>query len=380
MALLHLATDWQSQGGPAVLAVTVDHRLRPEAAEEAAMVAGLCDRLGVPHRTLVWTHNGVAGNLQDAARRARFRLIADWARDSGVTHVVTAHTADDQAECVLMGLARAAGIDGLSGMRARWRDADVHWYRPLLGVTRMALRADLAARGVVWAEDPTNEDDRFTRVKARKALRTLAPLGITVADLATVAENLAATRRVVAMATAEAAQRIATEAGGEVVFDRDAFLGLAPEIARRLLVGALRWLSGADYPPRADAVGRLQAAIRQGRDATLGGCKMALRGNDVRMTREPKAAAGLKGPTDAIWDHRWRLSGPHDAGLMVGALGAEGLRQCPNWRETGFSRAALVVSPAIWRDETLISAPLTGFSNGWTAEIAQGFHSFLISH
>jgi tRNA(Ile)-lysidine synthase len=65
---------------------------------------------------------------------------------------------------------------------------------------------------------------------------------------------------------------------------------------------------------------------------------------------------------------------------MVGALGAEGLRQCPNWRETGFSRAALVVSPAIWRDETLISAPLTGFSNGWTAEIAQGFHSFLISH
>ena len=136
-----------------------------------------------------------------------------------------------------------------------------------------------------------------------------------------------------------------------------------------MLVGTLRWLSGAEYAPRGDAVQRLNEAIRQGRDATLWGCKMAVGAQDVRMTREPKAVSGLAGPTDALWDHRWRLSGPHEAGLVVRALGAGGLRQCPDWRETGFSRMALVVSPAIWRDETLISAPLAGFSNGWTAEI-----------
>ena len=380
MALLCLAADWAAVGGPPVMAVTVDHRLRPEAAEEARMVARFCAELGVPHTVLVWHHAETGGNLQDVARRARYALIADWARGHGVTHVGVGHTADDQAECVLMGLARAAGIDGLSGMRRSWVESGINWHRPLLGVTRHALRECLAARRVNWVEDPTNEDDRYMRVKARKAIQALAPLGITAPGLATVADNLAQARQVVAGTTVDAAERIAREECGGIVFDREAFLGLAPEIARRLLVAALLWLSGADYAPRADAVQRLTEAIRQGRDATLWGCKMAVRDNEVRVTREPKAVQGLEGATNELWDHRWRLLGPHDPGLQVRALGAGGLRQCPDWRDAGFSRAALVVSPAIWRDENLISAPLAGFSNGWTAEIAQGFHSFLISH
>ena len=119
MALLCLAADWAAEGGPPVMAVTVDHRLRPEAADEARMVAQrfCADGWRAACDTLVWDHAKIGGNLQDAARRARYRLIADWARGRGVAHVAMGHTADDQAECVLMGLARAAGIDGLSGMR-----------------------------------------------------------------------------------------------------------------------------------------------------------------------------------------------------------------------------------------------------------------------
>ncbi|MGB3315452.1 MAG: tRNA lysidine(34) synthetase TilS [Albidovulum sp.] len=380
MALLCLAADWAAEGGPPVMAITVDHRLRPGSVDEARMVARFCATLGVPQEVRVWNHAGISGNLQDTARRARYRLIADWAREKGITHVATGHTADDQAECVLMGLARAAGIDGLSGMRRNWSEHGILWQRPFLDVTRQTLRDELTARGVGWVEDPTNEDDRYTRVKARKVLQALTPLGIKVPDLANVADNLAQVRQVVVEATAEIAGRIVREAGGELVVDRDAFLRLAPETARRLLVGALIWTSGAEYAPRADAVQRLKAAIRERRDATLWGCKIALRGHDLRINREPKAVAGLEGPTDAIWDNRWRLSGPHDAGLVVRALGSEGLTQCPDWRESAFPRAALIVSPAIWRDETLISAPLAGFSNGWAAEIVAGYHSFLISH
>ncbi len=101
---------------------------------------------------------------------------------------------------------------------------------------------------------------------------------------------------------------------------------------------------------------------------------------EIRIAREPKAVAGLESPTDAIWDGRWRLSGPHKADLRIRALGTEGLRKCPDWRETGHSRAALLVSPAIWRGETLISAPLAGLESGWTAEIVAGFASFILSH
>lgn len=88
--------------------MTVDHRLRPEAADEARFVACACARIGVPHETLAWEHGEIGGNLQDRARRARYALIADWARRGGIGDVVLGHTADDQAETVLMGLAREA--------------------------------------------------------------------------------------------------------------------------------------------------------------------------------------------------------------------------------------------------------------------------------
>lgn len=380
MALLHLFIRAQAHRGGTVRAVTVDHRLRPEAADEAQSVAAFCKGHGVPHDILIWDHGPVTGNLQDRARQARYGLIADWARAEGIGHVVLGHTADDQAETFLMGLAREAGLDGLSGMRRSWKEAAIHWARPYLNIPREELRQYLRRVGIDWAEDPSNADDRFARVKARRALKALRPLGISVDKLTGVTSNLASALQVVRIATSDAACRVAKASAGEVVLARDDFRALAPEINRRLLIGALKWVSGETYAPRQAALIRVQNAVSEVRHTTLSGCRIRVSQSEVRLTREPKAVAGLEGPTDAIWDNRWRLTGPHAAGLAVKALGAEGLRQCPNWRETGFSRAALIVSPSVWCDETLISAPLARFSNGWEAEIVAGFHSFLISH
>ena len=110
---------WRWQAGLRVEAVTVDHRLRAESAAEAAGVAAACAELGVPHQVRVWDHGPVTGNLMDAARRARMALIGDWAQDARASaHVALGHTRDDQAETLLMGLARRAGIDGLCGHAA----------------------------------------------------------------------------------------------------------------------------------------------------------------------------------------------------------------------------------------------------------------------
>ena len=121
VALLCLMADWAAPREVRLAAATVDHGLRPEAAAEAAGVAALCGRLGLAHATLRWEGWDGRGNLMDAARRARRRLLADWAAEQGLAAVALAHTRDDQAETVLMRLARGAGVDGLSAMAGKSR-------------------------------------------------------------------------------------------------------------------------------------------------------------------------------------------------------------------------------------------------------------------
>ena len=376
VALLHLL----AAAGVRVYAVTINHDLRSGAAEEARFVAGLCAGLGVPHSVLVWDHGVIAGNLPDAARRARYRLMAGWAATRGIARVMLGHTADDQAETVVMGLARGAGLDGLCGMRASWALDGVRFERPLLGVMRADLRGYLVRAGVGWVDDPTNDDALYQRVRVREALAVLRPLGISVESLTLVARNLAAARQALILGLAEAAARVVRENAGALIFDRAALLALPAEVNRRLLNAALRWVSGAEYAPRAEAVMRVQAAIELGRDATLWGCRIRVGETEVTIVREPAAVAGKVSKLDQLWDNRWQLEGPSEPGLEVRALSATGLRDCKDWRATGHSRDALLVSPAIWRGEVLIAAPLAGFANGWTARIDAGFASFIISH
>lgn len=380
MAALHLMAQAGAMRRWTVHAVTVDHGLRPEAADEARFVAAACARIGVAHTVLHWRREAETGNLQDQARLGRYAVMTIWARGQGITHMVLGHTADDQAETFLMGLAREAGIDGLVGMRHVWTADGVKWVRPFLVQERVDLRDYLERRAIGWVEDPSNADDRFTRVKARRALKALKPLGITVAHLTGVISNLLVAQEAVEMAVWRAAHELATDAAGAVTLDRKLFRREGDEVQRRLVIGALRWITGARYAPRANSMFRVLMAIRNGKDLTLAGCRIRVGDTAIRVVREPKAAASAISLPDQLWDNRWRVDGPSEPGLEIRALGAEGLRDCKDWRATGTSRDALLVSPAIWRGDTLVAAPLAGFANGWTARIDAGFTSFIISH
>lgn len=377
VALLHLL--WRL-GGASLHAVTIDHRLRPEAAEEAVQVAALCQKLGVAHETLVWDHGDISGNIPDQARRARYGLIAEWAKRNGIGHVLLGHTANDQAETLLMELAREAGLDGLSGMRPGWTADGCRWLRPLLSVRRSALRDYLRQRGIQWIDDPTNADESYQRVRARRALTALKPLGIDAEGLARVARNLAAAREELVLSTHALAGRIARTEAGMVRMKRPGLMDAGEDARRRLVIAALRWVAGAVYAPRADAVQRLLDAIAAGKSATLAGCAIRCASEEIRVLRELKAVAGVETRTANLWDNRWRLTGPHDPALSVRALGPDGLAQLKDWRATGLPRAALIVTPAIWRGDTLIAAPRAGKANGWTAEIVTPFPEGVLSH
>src|SRR5437879_11817673 len=165
IALMWLAARWRRAlaRGPRLIAVTVDHGLRSEAAAEAREVKRLARSLDLPHRTLRWTGPKPRTGLPAAARAARYRLPAQAARASGARHILTAHTRDDQAETLLMRMLRGSGIAGLAAMaRENARDGVV-LARPFLSVPKSRLVATLDKAKIVFADHPTNHDQAFTR-------------------------------------------------------------------------------------------------------------------------------------------------------------------------------------------------------------------------
>ncbi len=370
-----------------VEAVTVDHGLRPETSGEIDAIVRHCAERGTPHTVLTWNWSG-AGNLQAEAREARYRLISDWARSSGVDQVALGHTRDDVAETFLMRLARKAGVDGLSEMDHRFSRHGMTWIRPMLDHRREEWREYLMRRDISWIEDPSNDDARFERARVRDRLKALSKLGIDAGTLSEVARNMSAAREALEHYVRREAARIASEENGDVILAAEASgqgHHVPREILFRLRRHALAWVGGGEYPPRSDAMLELDHALHGEGRHTLAGCVISSKRkhrNDPgswRISREFNAVREAIGPTDRPWDGRWILEGPHSDELEVRALG-EAVKDTP-WRETGMPRQSLLASPAIWRGATLVAAPVAGLAGPWTAK-ARGrgkFDEFLQS-
>ena len=226
------------------------------------MVAGLCRELGVPNATLRVELSG--GNLQDAARRARYAALERWARQCGLDALATAHHADDQAETLLMRLNRASGVAGLAGVRARAHvpGGDLPLVRPLLGWRRAELQAVVDAAGLEAAQDPSNAHERFDRVRTRRALTDADWLDI--AALAASAAHLAdADEALDWAADREWEERVEKLASGYL------YRPNGPRAVRlRVLARAIALLGGA---PRGGAVARLDEALGRGSAANCAG-------------------------------------------------------------------------------------------------------------
>ena len=381
LALLHLCVE---HFGPAdVFAVTVDHGLRAEAKSETEYVSDVCATLRVEHSVCEWNGWGGRGNLLDQARRARYELISDWAKARGLATVALGHTADDLAETFLMRVGRRAGLEGLVAMAERRVAWNVEWVRPLLSVRRGALQDYLRQREVAWINDPTNEDQAYERVRIRSALPILEQAGLSIDAFAATSRQLADAEDVVCRATHDLLMSACAVDAGDIVFDTAAFQAALPEIKRRAIVHALKWVSGAEYAPRRSTVEAVLRNVDQRNDTTASGCLILHSGGKFRIARELAAVADEICYTQTLWDGRWTITGEQTSPrLQVRALGESGLLLCPHWRETGRQRAALLATPSVWHDDQLVSAPLAGMANGWRAELSRSpgdFYSSILS-
>jgi tRNA(Ile)-lysidine synthase len=283
LALLLLAAEARPLK---VEAATVDHALRPESRAEAETVGEVCERIGVPHSilTAAWTDKPTTA-IQERARLMRYRLLGEWARERGLTALLTAHHLDDQAETFLMRLARGAGVKGLAGMRrlSRGPGAGVAVVRPLLGWRHSELEAVCAAAGIGPVQDPSNEDEQFERVRIRGALAQAAWLDASA--IATSAANLAEADGALHWATDLEWQRAVKQSSGQITYTpTDAPREIRRRILRRVILALATEGGGAE--PRGRELDQLLAALRTGKRATLRGV-LCIGGPEWRFTRAP---------------------------------------------------------------------------------------------
>ena len=283
LALMWLAARWRRAltRGPRLIAVTVDHGLRPEAAREARDVKRLAHTLDVPHRTLRWI-----GAKPKAARA------------SGATHVLTAHTRDDQAETLLMRILRGSGIAGLAAMARETEREGVWLARPLLDVPKSRLVATLGRAKIAFADDPTNRDMSFTRPRLRALMPALVEEGGDSRNLARLATRLARANAAIEVLADGAERYLALrdrDDASRFGFDAGAFAGLPEEIRLRLLKRAID-RAGHEGPAELGKVEALLAVLdqaiangeRQARlKQTLAGAAISLIGGRIHVDPAP---------------------------------------------------------------------------------------------
>jgi tRNA(Ile)-lysidine synthase len=408
MALARLAARYAQETGAAVLALTVDHGLRPQSASEAAQTAQWCKAAGLAHRTLSWTGDKPTTGIQEAARHARYRLLAAACNEAGIGALLTAHSASDQAETFFMRLARGAGPSGLSVMLeesqiAAGAGALIHLIRPLLDYSRPQLTATVNAFEQAFIDDPSNDDPAYERIRMRALLARLEEDGAlsTQALLRTIARQRDAARRLRDQEEAlfrHTAGCFYSWGGASLCADAvrhsdsDAMAGLC----RRLIHA----VSGEAYAPDEDkARSALHAALQTGA-ATAGGALIKLWQDRLWFLREPAAVVGRTGvpaiasvtlePGQAIlWDNRFIITGdaagpgavvkplaladPDQSAARTGLFSGprEGLAGLPGvFAPDAGGEAVLISAPA------LLSAKTAGFSG--EAQAAARFYGAII--
>lgn len=373
MALLLLADEWARRRGGDVVALTVDHRLRPESATEAVQVGAWCAARGIDHAVLACERNIPQSRLQERAREMRYALLADVCRRRRVVYLLTGHQMDDQAETFLFRMGRGSGVAGLAGVPAAATMAGVRVLRPLLGVRRARLAATCAALGQPVIDDPSNRDRRFARVVLRERIAELEYLGIGVPAMARAAAAMAAARAGAERAVSDlAAASMSLFPEGFAEIDAVPVADAPADTAVSLFGGLLPTIGGSGRAPKRARLEALVSGIRQPacRPRTLGGCVIRRDGTRIRVYREHRRIVHrlqISGRADVLWDGRFRVTSPHGPAqppVELCALGEHGWQEIASQvtgKAGGVPGPVRFGLPALRRGGSVISVPHLGF-------------------
>ncbi len=358
LALLSLLTEYKASrpAFPEICAVTIDHGLRAESADEARYVASLCKKAGITHRILNWVGPKRDSGLPAKARAARYGLLCQAARDAATDIILTGHTLDDQIETFVMRSARAheqGSERGLAGMApVTLLDREIFLIRPLLEISREALRDYLRAKGVAWRDDPSNDDAKYERVRIRQALRSADRSAIQ----REIAEKIAQRRARNARTAHMLPHCVSIGDGTRAEIDRK-YWNSQDEDVRRLAIGVLlAALGGLSFLPPHEicerAVRFLEGEDQSGGRMTLGRCVIDSKRSKVLIYREMRSIPQItvEAGQAMIWDGRYRICNDTDKPVQITAMGAGGERSREEGGVSVVPARALQSAPALHFD------------------------------
>lgn len=359
MALAYLLKHWCDNNNKSLVALSVDHGLRSASGKEAEQVGCWMAELDVEHHTLLWQGDKPTSNIQDEARAARYKLLGNWCVENQVRDLFVAHHQDDQAETFLMRLFRGSGIDGLSAMDVRaplpfGGNDGVTLHRPLLDIPKSRLIKYLKSIDKTWIEDPSNAQDKYTRIKVRELIASASIDGLNTERMAATASRMKRVKSLLDELTVEAESRfLSFDPLGYAVLDRQFCHEVHEEIALRLLSKCLKKVGGQQYGSRLSKLENLfdNLNAQDFPGQTLSGAMLF--GNDedkIVICREASVISDkiyITKPKQYMWDNRFVVDVGNRQGKILRLNGeciSELKRSIPDFNERlceHFGNAAL---------------------------------------
>ncbi|WP_420549730.1 tRNA lysidine(34) synthetase TilS [Curvivirga sp.] len=357
MALCHMLHRWCQNYGVQLTALIVDHGLRSESADEARLTHSRLQGLGIESFILSDPNSAIHGNIQSRARDLRYNLMLDWCKTHQVTHLCLGHHKDDQAETFLLRLARGSGPSGLSAMKKIEKRQELTILRPLLSCSKEELVSYLRDLKLDWVEDPSNQLDKFDRVKFRKLSPLLSDAGLTSDRLSKTATVMADTQDAIDWATKQALyDSMKIYDVGCYTVEKACLMNLPKAITLRALSLMISSASGHIYPPELSMLEQVyQNFNKVDYGATCFGAQLHSRGDVLWIGREISKIDATKRND---WDGRFKIDGlPH--GFLVRPIGDAGWKSwCIEQKKTkkdciypAFVRNGV---PALYKEETFV--------------------------
>ncbi len=310
LCLLLLAHRWAQQKKGKVIALTVDHGLRPESTREALMVHKWAKERQIEHVTLTWSGEKPISRLQEKAREARYNLLINWCKENNVTTLLLGHHQQDQEETFWLRLSCGSGLEGLSGIKRKHSKDGITILRPLLDVSKERIKETLVSENQPWIEDPSNNNPLFFRGRLRSFLEKE---GLSCKRLLQVMHKLQIDKDFMHDSVCKSMESILrVHEEGYISIDKAAFDNLHLALVTRILSHVMRWFSGKDYPPRQTQILNVVEKLAKNRPFTSGGILWDSQNKIILLKREISKVQGKLSlyslTQDILWDQRFWIN------------------------------------------------------------------------
>ncbi len=250
MAVTILTSKWAKLNRIELTAITVDHNLRDESKIEAESVNKFLNKQKINHIILTYDGEIPTSNIENIARNFRYKMIFKYMKDNGIETLFIGHNKDEEIETFLLNLTRGSGVYGLSGINEITKRDNITIIRPMLIFTKDEIKEFLTSNNIKWIEDPSNNDEKFKRVKIRKLKSVFEDLDLTMDRIKNTIENMKLTKDMYEFYINKCFEKSVKNIDGNTEIYVTEMLKFPKAIVLKVLGIIIKNITNNDYPPR----------------------------------------------------------------------------------------------------------------------------------